>query len=218
MPFTGTKFLVKHSRIAHNSEVPDYKRLLGRPLPAHHSFAKNHHDSMISTIAAGVFLVVTALAAAFDLSTRRIPNALTVSAIILAIVLRAAVSGGAVLIGLVGAGLALLVMLPLFAMRGAGGGDAKLMIVVGAFLGPQGFVVALLATALVGGLMSIVAAVRSGVILPVLFNTSGVLGWMCTFGRRGERTTLVSSGAVSVPYGVAIAIGSVVALFIKGGI
>jgi prepilin peptidase CpaA len=166
----------------------------------------------------GVFVGVLLIAALTDLRARRIPNLLTVTGFALALVLRSAAGGAAVVEGLLGAGLALAVMLPLFAMRGVGGGDAKLLIVVGAFLGPKGFVVALLATAIVGGVMSLAAAARRSVVLPALFNTGDLLKWVFTLGRRGERTTLLSPGAVSVPYGVAIAVGSAVALYMGGGL
>jgi prepilin peptidase CpaA len=173
---------------------------------------------MIPALTGGALVVTVVLAAVSDLRTRRIPNALTSTAFLSALLLRALLGGGALVDGLLGAGLALAIMLPLFAMRGVGGGDAKLMIVVGAFLGPQGLLLALLVTALVGGAMSLVAVARGGVLLPVLYNTSGLLKWVFTLGGRGERTTLASPGAVSVPYGVAIAIGSIVALFIGGGL
>jgi prepilin peptidase CpaA len=177
-----------------------------------------HPSSMASIVASSLLVGAVALAAGFDLRSRRIPNLLTAGGLITALVLRAFLGGGALGAGLLGAGIALAIVLPLFAMRGVGGGDAKLLIMVGAFLGPAGFIVALLATAVVGGVMSAVATVRAGVLVPVVLNTGGVLKWVFTFGRRGERTTLVSPGAVSVPYGVAIAIGSVVALYIGGGL
>jgi prepilin peptidase CpaA len=65
-----------------------------------------------------------------------------------------------VLGGLLGGGIALLLLLPLFAMGGIGGGDAKLLVMVGAFLGVKPFLAALLATAVFGGAMALFA--RSG--------------------------------------------------------
>jgi prepilin peptidase CpaA len=173
---------------------------------------------MLSTMITLGLLVALLCAALSDLRTRRIPNALTVGAFALALVLRSFLGAEALVGGLLGAGLALVVVLPLFAMRGVGGGDAKLLVMVGAFLGPGEFVPALLASALVGGAMSLIVAARRGVILPVLLNTGGLVTWIFTLGWRGERTTLVSPGVVSVPYGVAIAIGSVAALYMGGGL
>jgi prepilin peptidase CpaA len=172
---------------------------------------------MVTLLLSAVLVGVVGCAALTDIRTRRIPNQLTASALLVALVLRAVLGGSPLLAGLLGAGLALVAVLPLFAMRGIGGGDAKLLIAVGACLGPQGLLVACVGTAVAGGIMSLAAAVRRGVILPVLLNTGSLAGWMLTLGRRGERTTLVSPGAVSVPYGVAIALGTAVALYLGYG-
>lgn len=162
-------------------------------------------------------VVVMVLAAWTDVRTRRIPNSLTVSALLLALALRGMLGGAALLDGLLGAVVAFAVLLPLFALGGVGGGDAKLLVVAGAFLGPKGFVVALLATALAGGVMSLAYAVRRGVILPALLNTGGLLKFVFTAGRSGQRTTLEMPGTLSIPYAVAIAAGSVFALWYGSG-
>jgi Flp pilus assembly protein protease CpaA len=49
----------------------------------------------------------------------------------------------------------------------------------------------------------------------MLLNTGGSHSkWVFTLGRRGKRTTLQTPGAVSVPYGVAIALGTIAALYL----
>lgn len=161
---------------------------------------------------------VLAIASVSDYTSRRIPNVLTAGAFVVALALRALVGADVLLDGLAGACLALLIALPVFARRGIGGGDAKLLIAVGAFVGPSVLVPVLLATALVGGVMSLGAAALRGTLLPVLFNTRDLLGNVLTLGRRGARTSLDTPGAVSVPYGVAIALGTVIALIWNGGL
>jgi prepilin peptidase CpaA len=158
-------------------------------------------------------LAVVLVAMWTDVRSRRIPNGLTLTALLAALALRALFGAAAVLDGLLGAGLALALLLPLFALGGVGGGDAKLLVAVGAFLGPKGFLIALLATAIAGGVMSLAWTARRGVILPALLNTRGLLKYVFTAGRRGERTTLAMPGAVSIPYGVAIAAGAIFALW-----
>lgn len=165
-----------------------------------------------------VLVAVIVIAVWMDVRTRRIPNALTVTAALLALAFRAVPGEPALVDGLLGLGLAAAVLLPLFALGGVGGGDAKLLIAVGAFLGPKGFLMAMLATALAGGAMSVVWATRRGVILPVLMNTGGLLKYVFTGGTRGERTTLDTAGTVSVPYGLAIAAGTLFALWYGGGV
>jgi prepilin peptidase CpaA len=165
-----------------------------------------------------VAVLLTALVGCVhDLRDRRIPNALTIGALVTALGLRAVFGGDEFAEGLMGAGVALGILLPLFFMGGVGGGDAKLLIAVGAFIGPKGFIVALLATAIAGGVIALAYSIRRGVILPALLNTRGLLTWVVTGGRRGERTTLQMEGAVSVPYGVAIAAGTLFALWYGAG-
>jgi prepilin peptidase CpaA len=117
-----------------------------------------------------------------------------------------------------GACLAFLLVLPLFAANGLGGGDAKLLISAGAFLGPMAFLQALLFTALAGAALSLFAVARSGVLLPALVTTADLMKYWLTFGRSGERRSLATQGATSVPYGVAIALGCTAALMTGGSL
>jgi prepilin peptidase CpaA len=162
-------------------------------------------------------IAVIVIAVWTDVRTRRIPNALTVTALLMALALRALTGAETVGEGLLGAGAGLAILLPLFAMGGVGGGDAKLLVAVGAFLGPKGLLVAVLATAVFGGVMSLAWSVRRGVILPMLVNTGGLLKYVFTAGRSGERVTLDTPGGVAVPYAVAIAAGALFALWCGAG-
>jgi Flp pilus assembly protein protease CpaA len=69
-------------------------------------------------------------------------------------------------------------------------------------------------TAVAGGVLALAEAGRRGVILPVLFRSRQLVGHWATGGRSGERLTLASPGAVTVPYGVAIAVGGLAAWFL----
>ena len=164
---------------------------------------------LVETATTIIFVGAMGLAAVSDLRSRRIPNRLTAGSLIIALVLRGIVGLGPLLDGLAGAGLALAVGLLLFALGGFGGGDAKLLVVVGAFLGFGPTVGALLLIGVLGGLLGIFEAVRRRSILPAAYNAAGMMRRWVTFGRKGEGRTLESPGAVAVPYGVAIATGAV---------
>jgi prepilin peptidase CpaA len=152
-----------------------------------------------------------------DLASRRIPNWLVAAGLLVAMTARILMGIESVYDGALGALLAMLIVLPLFFAGGMGGGDAKLLIVVGAFSGPAAMVVVLLATGIVGGLMALAYTARRGVILPTLIGVRELFIFTLTAGRHGERTTVQTEGAVSVPYGVAIAAGTIFALWYGAG-
>ena len=156
---------------------------------------------------AGLFALI-AVAAVADLRTRRVPNVLTVSALALALAMRSFAGPGSLLDGVQGVGLAFLVVVPIFAIGAFGGGDAKLLIAVGAFLGPREWLWALLYTGLAGGLMALVATMRNGTILPALASTGGLLKHAATLGRKGDRPDLDTPAPAKLPYAVAIGIGT----------
>ena len=166
--------------------------------------------------ALGLVLTV-ALGAAFDVGTRRIPNFITVGGFAVALVLRVSTGGVDALVGgLLGALLAFLLAFPLFMLKGMGGGDVKLLTAAGAFLGPYRTFVALLATALVGGVLAIAVSLyrkRLGASLVGTFTVMRGLALKALSGGEVDAVpTLETQGAVTVPYGVAIAAGSVIGL------
>ena len=159
-------------------------------------------------------VALATLAAWSDIRTRRIPNALTFTGFAVALALRALVGFDAVGAGLLGALLAFGLSLPLFLVRGLGAGDVKLLTACGAFLGPGRLLHAVLITALAGGLMALVAILRRGALLQTLRNCGRIVVGIFSPARRPGLPTLASPGAITVPYGVAIAIGSVAAWFL----
>ena len=168
-------------------------------------------------LATAAFVVLMITAAVWDVTQRRIPNRLVLAGLIAGLLVRSLEGWGALGTGLAGAGLAFALTFPLFMLRGLGGGDVKLFTAVGAFTGPLGFAAALLASAIVGGVLAVVLAIRRRVLLPVLLNVKDVAVNAMTLGRAGERITLDTPGALTVPYGAAIALGSLVVWFLQPG-
>jgi prepilin peptidase CpaA len=83
-------------------------------------------------------LVLLLSALYLDLRYQRIPNKLCLFAFVVALVLQGVTSQWhGIAQALLGAGLALLLLLPAYALRWLGAGDVKLMIAVGAFSGPE---------------------------------------------------------------------------------
>ena len=155
------------------------------------------------------------LASWWDIRSRRIPNLLTVAGAALALGVRAFLGGAPLIDGVLGLLLGFVVALPFFVLGALGGGDLKLFMAVGAFMGPTQLLGAGLVTALVGGLLAGVDAFRRGVLLPVLLNCWNIMRHWATLGRRGSSRSLATGGALSIPYGVAIAIGALLWWFLE---
>lgn len=165
---------------------------------------------LISIAVAAVMLI----AAAVDGREGRIPNWLTVGGLAVALVLRALPGDPSLAAGFAGAALGLTLGFALFAAGGFGAGDAKLLATSGAFLGPATFGAALLGMGVLGGVLAVVAMMRSRAGLSSAFYALEGLKWLFTFGRRGSWRTLESPSPVTVPYGIAIAAGTVGAWFL----
>ena len=97
------------------------------------------------------------VAAVTDLRARRIPNWLVGAGLVSGIGLHVWLDGpqGA-LLALLGAGLGLAILLPLYVVRALGAGDVKLLAALGAILGPALLVSVAIYAAIAGGVMSIV--------------------------------------------------------------
>ena len=155
-----------------------------------------------------VFAFVLSLAVVYDLRERRIPNALTMGGLLAALTLRLMMDPVHAWSGLQGAGLGLVVAIPLFALGAFGAGDGKLLVTVGGFMGLNALPAALLATGILGGILAMVYVWRRGTIIPALLQARDLALFLVTFGRVGQRATLSTPTGVTVPYGVAIAAGA----------
>jgi prepilin peptidase CpaA len=160
-----------------------------------------------------IYTLVVALTAAWtDWRTRRIPNWLTVPALALGIGANALAAGwpGAKA-SLEGAGLAMVILLPLVLMRGLGAGDWKLMAALGALLGPYLFLVALFTSLCVSALMGVVHQVRSGQMMTTLRNLVVLVRGVFSFGFRSHtEISLDNPKLLKLPFGVAAAIATVI--------
>jgi len=169
------------------------------------------HTSNSTTVWAFA-LAFTLYAGWLDSWTRRIPNWLTVSGLFIGIVVHFILAGlhGAMM-ALEGAGLGLLILLPLVLLRALGAGDWKLMGAVGAFVGPVMLWFVLLASVLVAGLMAIVIMIRAKRVRQTFRNIGMLILSFLTFGFRAHPAiSLDNPEALKLPFGVAAAVGTLV--------
>jgi prepilin peptidase CpaA len=154
---------------------------------------------------------LTLLAGLVDFRTRKIPNWLTVPAFFVGLSLRTALAGwpGAK-VSIEGAGLALVLLLPLVLMRALGAGDWKLMGAVGAFLGPLLFLFVLVGSIFVSGLMAIVEMMRTQRVKETFQNLFVLVRGFISFGlRTNPEISLDNPRLLKLPFGVAVAISTV---------
>ena len=156
-----------------------------------------------------------ALACITDLRTRRIPNALTFSSTAAALLFHAVTGGvNAAAWSLAGCVLGVLLFFPMFALRGMGAGDVKLLAAVGAWLGPSQVVIAALATSVAGGCIAILVALAHGYLKTAALNLWMLLThWRVVGVRPVPEVTLQGTSGPRLAYAIPIAIGTVVTLW-----
>lgn len=170
--------------------------------------------AVVTTVCFVAFVLVVLVS---DSVHQRLPNVLTLSGLVLALTLRA-LSGGASLASGLEAGLiGLLIGVPLFAVGAIGGGDAKLLAALGAFAGLGQLGPALLGSGVLGGVLTVVVVLHRRMLGQVLLSTGELALYVASMGRRGARPSLATPGSVRVPYGVAIALGFLLAWFLPPG-
>ena len=167
----------------------------------------------VSTVAVVGLMIAATI---YDVRTRRLPNALTIGAAVVAVAVNGATGGWAEgARSVLGWGVGVVLFLPLFALRGMGAGDVKLLGAVGAWLGPMGAVWTGLYGAIAGGVMALVVALGRGYLLTAFRNVkSMLLTWFLAGPRPVEGLTLADSGSIRLPYAVPLAAGLLVTLWI----
>ncbi len=159
-----------------------------------------------------VYLVLPllfAIACYGEVKAHRIPNWLTLPAILLGLG-AAAIDGGwelfydAFLGCVIGGGM----FLPFCLLGVVGGGDMKLMAATGAIVGYPLVLRVLVSTCLGGGLLAVGIMAWNGILLSSLANAFRIMVGMRRDVRGLKKVPMV-------PYGIAIALGTLYAVFIQ---
>jgi prepilin peptidase CpaA len=165
--------------------------------------------------------IVGVVGGVFDLrSSHRIPNYFTYSSAACGIVLRGELGGWRDLLSAVAAAMGTFFFLAIFyRLRTMGGGDVKLMTAVAAFAAMDHVFLEMFCTALAGGMIAL-----------------GIILWKRQLGKRLTNVFLIllhhfhagisqhpelsldSPDALTMPYGTAIAVGSMAVLVIARGL
>lgn len=166
-----------------------------------------------STIAV---VVVVAAASVCDLNSRRIPNAITLGAAAIAVAMHVLSNGwSGLLLAVSGWAAGFVLFAPLYAVRGIGAGDVKLLAAIGAWLGPVGALWTGLYGAVAGGLLALVVALARGYTTAAMKNIGTILRlWSVAGVRPVEGLTLADKSSVRLPYAFPLAVGAMVTLWL----
>lgn len=164
-----------------------------------------------------------------DVTRRRIPNKLVLAGLLIGFAVHLLLPRGdglfaslpgsiGILASLGGAALALVLLLPMYALGTLGAGDVKLMAVVGAWLGPLPAAGAILLTMLAGGVLALGVALVQGALRQVLRNVWEMLLRLHISKLSGTGTRLPPAPSTTgkLPYAVAICCGTLAQLLLAG--
>lgn len=142
-----------------------------------------------------------------DWRRRRIPNWLTVPGFLIGVSANVVAGGWAGLkFSLFGAGLGLVVLLPFVFLRSLGAGDWKLAGALGAFVGWEGLTNLLMGSVLVAGIMALGLVIYKRRFKKTMRNIGRLLASLFTFRMPGSEVSLDNPQSMRVPYGVALAL------------
>ena len=182
-------------------------------------------NSVVFALPGAILGLLLSIAVLHDVRSRKIPNRLVFVGTAMGIGLNVIVHGISappmeplgglgLLPSLAGAGIGLVTLLPIYALRAMGAGDVKLMAMVGAFLGPELVLIAVLMTLLSGGVLAIAVALSRGALMKSLNNTRYLMvnALMNAFAGNGIGIDKSVAPTGKLPYAIAIMSGTALAV------
>lgn len=170
------------------------------------------------SLSTGILLALLLVAAWRDFCHYRIPNKLVFPGAALGILLHALLpqdmGGLGLLTSLAGLSVGLAVLLPLYLLRAMGAGDIKLMAMTGAFVGPTSILIITVYVLLAGGILALGVILLRGKLLRLVDNLKIMLLMLVAGSSTANlpTTETLHKSAVRLPYGVAIAAGTLLYL------
>lgn len=148
----------------------------------------------------------------YDVRYRRIPNLFVLATLAGGLLLNFIFQGASgIVMSLGGCALAFSLLFALHLLGAMGAGDVKLFAAIGSVIGLKLVLPTFLIIALTGGALAVVSMVRAGTVRSTLFN---VLRLFVGFlpGWQMPRFSVPTDRRHTIPYGVAITLGSLISL------
>ena len=162
-----------------------------------------------------VLIALLVIAGVTDYRSYRIPNWLTFGGATFALVYKTVIAvhpGAAFLMASGGLFIGFILLLPLYMLHAMGAGDVKLMAMVGAFLGADETLQAVLFAFIAGGIGAVGFALVKGRVGRMLRNARDVLcslGSLSLAGVRPDARMHAGQSIGKLPYGVCISVGTI---------
>jgi len=168
----------------------------------------------LSVTAAAFLIPLALLISYYDVCYRRIPNAFVLATLAVGILMNVIFGGiDGALASLGGCALAFFLMFVLHVFGAMGAGDVKLFAAIGAVMGHELVLPMFFVVILTGGLLGVISMLRTGqpklIMMRVLHIVLGVLP-----GHSVPRFSVPDDRRYTIPYGVAITLGSLISLAI----
>jgi prepilin peptidase CpaA len=109
------------------------------------------------------------------------------------------------------------IFFPLFALRGLGAGDVKLVAALGAWIGPGQTLWLAAFSGIAGGVVALGVAIAAGYTKQAFVNVWGLLGYWKVMGLKPHpgMNLDATTGTPKVPYALPIAAGLVLTLWLR---
>jgi len=170
---------------------------------------------MSQTLVYIILLIPLAVVIAYyDVRYRRIPNAFVLAAFSAGVLMNAILGGlQGVYSSITGCALAFFLMFMLHIFGAMGAGDVKLFAAIGAVTGAQLVVPTFIVVVLTGGLLAVVSIIRAGILMTTMHRVLQIFVGMLP-GWQMPKFTVPLDRTHTIPYGVAITMGSIISIAI----
>ncbi len=157
------------------------------------------------------FLIPLAIIIAYyDVRYRRIPNLFVLATFISGVLINAIFGGlTGVLSSCAGCVFAFVLMFLLHVFGAMGAGDVKLFAAIGAVMGAHLVLPTFLVVILTGGLLAIISIIRAGSVVATMHRVLQILVGLLP-GWQMPKFAVPADRRATIPYGVAITIGSLI--------
>lgn len=157
-----------------------------------------------------VLLPLAAFVTYYDIRYRRIPNMLILAALVAGLAINIGFSGtSGALSSVEGFGLAFVPMLLMHLFGAMGAGDVKLFGAIGAVLGVSMVPLAFVVVVMFGAALAVYSMIRSGTVFSTLHGVLRIFVGMLP-GWEMPRFAMPPDRRHTIPYGVAIMLGSLI--------